>query len=656
MSRAAVSLVLVAWVAGFLVGTARPTTAADLSQFRPGNIISDQVFFNPYTMNEAEIQAFLDQRGASCSGSLCLKNYGDTMPAKAGDGLCVGYPSSGRESAARLIYRVANSCGINPQVILVMLQKEQSLVTRTNPTTAVYQKAMGFGCPDTAACDAAYYGFANQIYSAARQFQAYANSGRFTWLKVGQVNQVRYHPNEACGTGSVLIENKATAGLYYYTPYQPNQAALNAGFGTGDGCSSYGNRNFYHYFTDWFGGAQSTSSLVQVPGQAEVWLVTGTSKHHVVNYSELVVFSSRFGGVRQVPASYLSSLSTGPGATRYVHDPSTGTLYLLQADGTKHRFPDVSTIESYGYAFNGYVNITSSQSNAFVTGPDVGQFFRIEDAPEAYVLDGRSKRYLTTGRAYLDLAAGKNSYVSSMAATGAAGLPSGPAVLPAHAIVRETNGGTVYLALADGSIIRIPTFGQAGDVGRREYIVVADGTLAQSTVVPGALSPFISCGGKMFLAAGGALSPVTGSDLAGFTPLQLTDAACAAMPRSTTQLKAPFFVQVPGQPEVYVLGAGQVHHVRSYARLMELSGGARPFISSWSSETLATAGVGAPELASGTFLQFSGQPEVYRGEGRTIRHVTSYDVLLREGGGRVPVIEKMPVSSKSYYTVGAPLS
>ena len=26
---------------------------------------------------------------------------------------------------------------------------------------------MGYGCPDTAACDAQYYGFFNQVYSAA---------------------------------------------------------------------------------------------------------------------------------------------------------------------------------------------------------------------------------------------------------------------------------------------------------------------------------------------------------------------------------------------------------------------------------------------------------------------------------------------------------
>ena len=51
----------------------------------------------------------------------------------------------------------------------------------------------------------------------------------------------------------MAIKNKATAALYYYTPYVPNSAALGAGWGLGNSCSAYGNRNFYLYFTTWFG-------------------------------------------------------------------------------------------------------------------------------------------------------------------------------------------------------------------------------------------------------------------------------------------------------------------------------------------------------------------------------------------------------------------
>jgi hypothetical protein len=63
----------------------------------------------------------------------------------------------------------------------------------------------------------------------------------------------------------VRIQNQATAALYIYTPYRPNQAALNAGWGTGDSCSSYGNRNFYNFYTLWFGSTKAPSGLVDGP-------------------------------------------------------------------------------------------------------------------------------------------------------------------------------------------------------------------------------------------------------------------------------------------------------------------------------------------------------------------------------------------------------
>ena len=54
---------------------------------------------------------------------------------------------------------------------------------------------MGYACPDTAACDAEYYGIFNQLYHAAWQFAWYSDpDGSFTWLRVGQLAYIRYHP------------------------------------------------------------------------------------------------------------------------------------------------------------------------------------------------------------------------------------------------------------------------------------------------------------------------------------------------------------------------------------------------------------------------------------------------------------------------------
>jgi uncharacterized protein with LGFP repeats len=129
---------------------------------------------------------------------------------------------------------------------------------------------MGAGCPDTAACDSDYYGFFNQVHYGAYLLKRYTQppgtgqgtpwSTRFDLrYPVGQTTNVQYHPNQNCGTRAVAIQNQATHALYIYTPYTPNPAALAAGYSTGDSCSSYGNRNFYNFYVDWFGSARGPS-------------------------------------------------------------------------------------------------------------------------------------------------------------------------------------------------------------------------------------------------------------------------------------------------------------------------------------------------------------------------------------------------------------
>ncbi len=234
-----------------------PAQAVDSSLFSAGNIISDKVFYDTTTMSAADIQGFLNGKVSGCaSGYTCLKDYttatGD-KPAVANR--CTGYAASGGQSAATIIYNVSQSCGINPQVLIVLLQKEQGLVTSSAPSSTRYRSATGYGCPDTAACDSTYNGFFNQVYQAAYQFMAYrGNPGGYNY-QAGRNNAIAWNPNPACGASTVYIENQATAGLYDYTPYRPNTAALANLYGTGDGCSSYGNRNFWAYFNDWFGSS-----------------------------------------------------------------------------------------------------------------------------------------------------------------------------------------------------------------------------------------------------------------------------------------------------------------------------------------------------------------------------------------------------------------
>src|SRR5690606_24786875 len=198
-----------------------------LAGFAPGNIISDAVFTNKSTMTEAQIQAFFKSKVKTCRGGIdedgraiiCLKDFKTDTVNRPADTYCKGYTGAKGESAARIIYRVAQSCNINPQVLIVMLQKEQSLVTHTWPSAWRYDKALGQGCPDDAGCNPKYVGFFYQIYGAGRQMQTYMEGRYFTWYAPGKTWNILYHPNKGCGTAPVKVANKATSALYYYTPY-----------------------------------------------------------------------------------------------------------------------------------------------------------------------------------------------------------------------------------------------------------------------------------------------------------------------------------------------------------------------------------------------------------------------------------------------------
>lgn len=237
--------------------------SAVAANFNPGYIISDYAMFNGAAMTQDEIQAFLDEKIGVCLNGKCLNVLSVPTRSRVADPMCSAYSGSASESIARIIFKVQVACGVSAKVILVTLQKEQGLITDKAPTDTELRKAMGYSCPDTAPCNPSFAGIADQLYWGARAFDRYTmppGTGpgtpfftNFNWFPVGRPLAVQYHPNSACGSKTITIRNKATASLYYYTPYQPNAAALANLYGTGNSCSSYGNRNFWRLYTDWFG-------------------------------------------------------------------------------------------------------------------------------------------------------------------------------------------------------------------------------------------------------------------------------------------------------------------------------------------------------------------------------------------------------------------
>ena len=259
-------------------------SAVSTAGFDAGNIISDAQFYDGSSMTVKQIQSFLTKQlsgtrdgrctigdsgrkagqawGGTKIASACLKDMKFKALSRSSNAYCKSVSGGASQSPAQILAAVGKACGISPKVLLITLEKEQSLITDTWPTVRQYNVATGYACPDdgpnnSANCNSAYSGFANQVYWAAWQLKVYkANPNSFNYRPY-QTNTIQWHPNISCGTSRVYIENAATAALYIYTPYRPNAAALRAGNGTGDACSSYGNRNFYLLYNSWFGSTQA---------------------------------------------------------------------------------------------------------------------------------------------------------------------------------------------------------------------------------------------------------------------------------------------------------------------------------------------------------------------------------------------------------------
>ena len=253
---------IAAAVALVLVG-ATPAAALDGAAFGPSYIVSDEQFYDGDALDAEQIQAFLDAKAPVCdvwrSGRglnqppfTCLKDYRQSVPTMAADEHCARIEGA-RLSAAEIIAAVGTACSVSPKALLVLLQKEQSLVTDRWPWRTQYDHATGFNCPDTAPCDPEFAAFFSQVYYAARQFQIYRDLPERFNFRAGESANIQFHPNGDCGYTTFTIVNDATAGLYNYTPYVPNEAALANLLGTGDACSSYGNRNFWRLWSEWFG-------------------------------------------------------------------------------------------------------------------------------------------------------------------------------------------------------------------------------------------------------------------------------------------------------------------------------------------------------------------------------------------------------------------
>lgn len=597
-----------------LIFTLIPATpisqAATPSAWDPGFIISDPVFYDSGSMSGASVDTFLRAKGAACVAgeAPCLKDYRENTRTIAGDQYCSGYAGRPQETAGQIIATVATSCGINPEVLIVLLEKENSLVSKTRPTARNYQAATGFGCPDTAPCNTEYFGFQNQVFRAARQYKVYAANPTRYGYQAGRTNTILFNPNTSCGSAPVYIRNQATASLYNYTPYQPNAAALANLYGSGDACSAYGNRNFWRIFTDWFGDPQHGGFMIKSASSSAVYLVVGAVKYTVPDWSTYLNYAA-LGPIATVSNAQVNGYPTAGTLGRFVRDGGSGAIYLVSG-GTKYMATSCGQVADFGGSCAGpLINLENSQLNLLGTGPLLqnvvalgdGRVYFVRGGQRHEVFDDPSLQWAGISIARVVLPAGTFD-----------DLPITNPIVRDDVLIRVRGTGAAYL-WTGGRLYPVPQ-SAVGFPGLSRYVYAGldAPSLAGIAVAPGtpgvvsragvgtALVTDVGLVQLDVVAAGGAPPAAVSIPVSLFDSFPRVDGRGAAMALKTAS-----------DSTVLRLAGGTARPADTWQDLVHFFGNRVPPIRTVARETLAAFPRGPGLITPGTFVKVATSPEIY---------------------------------------------
>lgn len=312
-----------------------PQLAAFASGFDPNYIISDHEVLAKNSMTLEQIQNFLERKGSY------LANY------RAED------PDGKSWTAAEIIYNRAKNNGISPKFILTLLQKEMSLVEDDSPQKSQLDWATGYGCPDGGSCNERWRGFWKQVNSATLQFYDYLeNPQDYNYQKGKTYTFNNPYSTTIKKTVEVRPANKATAGLYNYTPHVYN-----------------GNHNFYKIWKRYFTRSYPDGTLLRAKGEAGVWLIDKGQKRPFLTKSAL---SSRFNEKKiiEVEKSNLDAYPKGAPIKfanySIVRSPG-GHLYLL-VDDKRRGFTNYEAFRKIGYNPQEVENASWEDINSYEEG------------------------------------------------------------------------------------------------------------------------------------------------------------------------------------------------------------------------------------------------------------------------------------------------
>jgi len=338
------------------------TTPTHASTFNPNYIISNSEILDSTSMSLNSIQEFLQNKGSYLAHYSCPNTDGVVKTAAeiiydaaVNNYDCDGVNLSDNPTLTEKKLK-CQPITINPKFLLVLLQKEQSLIEDPSPKQSQLDWATGYGCPDNGSCNPRWQGFGRQVNSAALQFFDYmTNPHRYTY-KVGETYTFTNPYSTTKQEATVVTPaNQATAALYNYTPHVYN-----------------GNYNFFNIWQRYFTRSYPDGSLLQVEGEVGVWLIQNGKKRPFLTKGAL---TSRFdiNKIITVNKSDLDAYEKGAPIKfpqySLIRSPS-GTVFLL-VDDKRRGFADGEAFRKIGFNPEEVIDASWEDINAYEEGTPI---------------------------------------------------------------------------------------------------------------------------------------------------------------------------------------------------------------------------------------------------------------------------------------------
>ena len=306
--------------------------------FNPNYIISDEEVTNSAAMTAQEIQSFLEGKNSFLAAYTCQDPDGNSW------------------RASQAIFNLATTNKVSPRFLLVLLQKEQSLIEDITPEQSQLDWATGYGCPDGGGCNERWRGFWKQVNSASLQFRDYLDNPQLYKYQAGQA----YSFTNPYGTinrepMTVTPANRGTAALYNYTPHVYN-----------------GNYNFWKIWHRYFSQTYPNGSLLRIKGEIGVWLLQDGKKRPFISKGALI---SRFDPKKIIDVNkadldvYLEGAPIKFPQYAIIRSPRGG-LFLL-VDNQRRGFANMAAFKKIGYNPEEIINAEWDDINTYQEGKPI---------------------------------------------------------------------------------------------------------------------------------------------------------------------------------------------------------------------------------------------------------------------------------------------